>query len=158
MKFLLRQVLESCVPSDHSRQVTIEHYLERVLKVQEIDRAYVVLDLGCGNGRSMKYFRSLNPKIEWYGVDIESSPEVLSRTEISERFVTFDGIHIPFADGHFDLVHSNQVLEHVKHPRELLSEVSRVLKPVVSLSARRLIWNRSTPTACGTTRRMASVR
>jgi SAM-dependent methyltransferase len=129
MKFLLRSVLGSHVPGDHSRQVTIEHYVERVLKLPEIDRTYTVLDLGCGNGRSMKYFQGLNRKVDWYGVDIDSSPEVESRTENSDRLITFDGINIPFADGHFDLVHSNQVLEHVQHPRELLKEVSRVLKP-----------------------------
>jgi SAM-dependent methyltransferase len=129
MKFLLRSVLANHVPSDHSRQVTVEHYLERVVKIPEIDRAYTVLDLGCGNGRSMKYFQSLNTKVEWYGVDIESSPEVESRTEKGDRLITFDGINIPFADGHFDLVHSNQVLEHVAYPRELLKEVARVLKP-----------------------------
>ncbi len=129
MKLLLRRVLEDCVPSDHARQVEIEHYLKRVLKLQEIDRPYRVLDLGCGTGKSMKYFRSLNANIDWYGIDIESSPEVLSRTEHNERLITFDGINIPFADGHFDLVYSNQVLEHVRHPRALLEEVSRILKP-----------------------------
>lgn len=128
MKLLLRRVLEDCVPSDHSRQVEIEYYLKRVLKLHDIDRAYRVLDLGCGTGKSMKYFRSLNANIDWYGIDIESSPEVLSRTEHNERLITFDGINIPFADGHFDLVYSNQVLEHVRHPRDLLKEVSRILK------------------------------
>ena len=129
MKVLLTSVLGDCVPSDHARQVEIEYYLKRVLKVQDIDRAYRVLDLGCGAGKSMKYFQSLNGKIDWYGIDIESSPEVLSRTEHNDRLITFDGINIPFADGHFDLVYSNQVLEHVRQPRELLKEVSRILKP-----------------------------
>lgn len=129
MKFLLRRVLESCLPVDHARQVTIDYYLTKVLKVQDVDRTYTVLDLGCGTGRSMKHFQALNERIEWYGIDIESSPEVLSRTETNARMLTFDGINIPFPDATFDLVHSNQVFEHVRHPRELLQELRRVLKP-----------------------------
>jgi SAM-dependent methyltransferase len=40
-----------------------------------------------------------------------------------------DGAALPFADQSFDAVVSLQVLEHVKHPRRVVEEIARVLKP-----------------------------
>ena len=50
------------------------------------------------------------------------------RTRADCDFVTFDGRRLPFEDASFPLVYCKQVLEHVEHPRELLSEVARVLE------------------------------
>jgi SAM-dependent methyltransferase len=36
---------------------------------------------------------------------------------------------LPFGDGSFDIVHVNQVIEHVLKPDELLAEIARVLRP-----------------------------
>ena len=129
MNSLLKKVIKGYIPSDHSKQVSIDYYLKSVLKIQESSQYQKVLDLGCGQGNSLKDFTELNDKIDWYGIDIEKSPEVLSRAETNERFITFDGINIPFEKGHFDLIYCRQVFEHVKNPRELLKEVNRVLKP-----------------------------
>ncbi|MEJ2628656.1 MAG: class I SAM-dependent methyltransferase [bacterium] len=129
MNSLLKKVIKDYIPSDHSKQVSIDYYLKSVLKIQESSQYQKVLDLGCGQGNSLKDFTELNDKIDWYGIDIEKSPEVLSRAETNERFITFDGINIPFEKGYFDLIYCRQVFEHVKNPRELLKEVNRVLKP-----------------------------
>jgi SAM-dependent methyltransferase len=87
-----------------------------------------VIDLGCGTGGSVDYFRAVNPSIKWVGLDIESSPEVQARRRNDAEFYSFDGVNIPFDSGTFDLVYSKQVLEHVRHPQDLLREVHRVLK------------------------------
>lgn len=126
---LLKEVIKNYIPIDHSRQVTLEYYLEKLLKLSDIDKPYTILDLGCGRGETLNYFKKLNSKLKWYGIDIDNSPEVMSRTMRSEKFITFNGINIPFEDNNFDLIFSRQVFEHVKNPRELLSEVNRVLKP-----------------------------
>ena len=88
-----------------------------------------VLDLGCGEGNSVDFFLSVNPDIKWIGLDVHISPEVEKRTRSDVQFKTFDGINIPFADNHFDLIYCNQVLEHVRFPGKLLTDVCRVLKP-----------------------------
>lgn len=93
------------------------------------DNIKVVMDLGCGKGDSVDLFRELNPAIKWYGLDIEISPEVEQRTRTDVEFLSFDGIAIPFEDNYFDLIYSNQVLEHVRHPEALLTDVHRALKP-----------------------------
>ncbi len=118
-------LLSDCIPRDHARQVDATYYLESALRGQSICR---VLDLGCGEGNSVDLFRTLAPNVDWQGLDIESSPEVARRRRGDAPFHTYDGVHIPFPDGHFDLVYSHQVFEHVRHPEQLLKEVTRVLK------------------------------
>lgn len=119
---------EWCVPSDHCRQVSINSVTRKLL-LNETNKIKVVLDLGCGEGNSVDFFRSVIPDILWVGLDLAISPEVEKRTRQDAEFRTFDGVNIPFEDNYFDLIYCNQVLEHVRLPGELLSEIYRVLKP-----------------------------
>lgn len=115
------------VPEDFSRQTfsfsMAEHLAGRMTGI------YKILDLGCGTGTSADFFKKMVPDAQWIGLDIEESPEVASRTKTGTEFHSFDGINIPFGDNSFDLIFSNQVLEHVRHPVKLLKEARRVLKP-----------------------------
>jgi SAM-dependent methyltransferase len=125
----LGDLLGKRIPGDHSRQVLADHYAGRFLARPDRPASPRVLDLGCGAGDSVDLFRSLDPDVTWVGVDIEESPEVTARTRGDAEFVTFDGEHLPFEDGSFDLVYCKQVLEHVERPRELVAEAARVLSP-----------------------------
>ena len=126
----LGELLGRRIPTDHSRQVLADHYAERLLGTPSPGAAPPrVMDLGCGAGDSVDLFRSVDPEVSWVGVDIEDSPEVAGRTRTDTEFVSFDGRRLPFEDQSFDLVYCKQVLEHVEHPRELVGEVARVLRP-----------------------------
>lgn len=70
-----------------------------------------VLDIGCGRNK-------LPGSV---GVDFMTLPGVDIVSDLNER--------LPFHDGEFDAVHSNQVLEHVPNMIGLLGEIHRVLKP-----------------------------
>ena len=124
----MNDLFKKYIPVNDSKQKTSEYYLTDVLNISNINGSYKVLGLGCGTGESLEYFTGLNNKIDWYGIGIEKSPEVQCRKKENERFISFDGINIPFPDDHFDLIYCKQVFEHVRYPRELLAEVSRVLK------------------------------
>jgi SAM-dependent methyltransferase len=87
-----------------------------------------LLDLGCGRGASRMLFLEAGLNMEWRGLEIEDSPEARGGTAKDADVSTYDGIHIPCADGTFDFVYSRQVFEHVRFPRELVNEVSRVLR------------------------------
>jgi len=121
-------LLKAQIPQDSSQQVTSEYYINYILQVAP-ESEIKVLDLGCGEGNSEAKFKAYPHNINWYGLDIEESPEVNSRTKTGEKFYTFNGINIPFADNYFDVIYSNQVFEHVRHPETLLQEINRVLKP-----------------------------
>ncbi len=119
------------IPTDHARSVDADHMLRLAAQQIEVegDRAPAVLDLGCGDGRAVDQVARALPTASYDGVDIESSPEVNSRTRDDARFHTFDGVKLPFADASFDIVFTQQVMEHVRHPDALIAEVQRVLRP-----------------------------
>lgn len=121
----LLDLLGDAVPDDAAFQIDGRHYPRTVGTT--LPRHAVVVDLGCGTGRSRSLFRGLGAR--WVGVDIGSSPAVDRRSDHPTDIVTFDGVHLPFADRSIDCVYSHQVLEHVRHPERLLGEVARVLKP-----------------------------
>ena len=124
MSETLRRYLKECIPSDNSKQVSLQSYIERYrLQTNK------VLYLGCGDGNSFDLFKNVNPSVDWYGLDIDSSPEVALRTRSDCKFVTYDGINIPFENNFFDMIYCRQVLEHVQKPLKLLSDVYRVLRP-----------------------------
>lgn len=122
----VREHLGSRVPSDHARQSRADHLAPRVL---DAARRPDVLDLGCGSGDSIDFFRQTTPGVRWVGVDIEDSAEVRTRTRSDAEFHVFDGEHIPFGDHTFDLVFCVQVLEHVARVAPLLADAARVLRP-----------------------------
>jgi SAM-dependent methyltransferase len=123
----LADLLGERIPADHSRKILADDYAVAWLARPGRPAEPRVLDLGCGAGDSVDLFRSLEPRVRWTGADVERSPEVAERTRTDADFVTFDGVHLPFGDGSFDLVYCKQVLEHVRRPEPLLAEVARVL-------------------------------
>jgi SAM-dependent methyltransferase len=80
-----------------------------------------LLDVGCGS----QPYRSLFFVDEYIGLDIDN--EMSRQRGIADQL--YDGNAFPFADGSFDSVLCNQVLEHVFNPDDFLREIARVLKP-----------------------------
>ncbi len=120
-------LVDICIPNNHNHQVNSRDLLDDLFGVENgIEQ---VIDLGCGDGSSIDYFRAKAPYVTWFGLDIKESPEISARTRNDVPFYVFDGINIPFRDGRIDLIYCNQVLEHVRYPVELLREAFRILRP-----------------------------
>ncbi|MDF1548083.1 MAG: class I SAM-dependent methyltransferase [Bacteroidales bacterium] len=82
-----------------------------------------LLDFGCGD----KPYKSLFNKVEKYiGLDIENEAHSHEKEEID---VYYDGRTIPFNNGHFDVVFSSEVFEHVFDIENVINEIHRVIKP-----------------------------
>lgn len=124
----LHKLIGDALPADDARQALAERYVDGEAG-RVAGRPWRVLDLGCGEGGSVDLFRARDPSVQWVGLDIQGSPEAEARVRTDARFETFDGVSIPFEQESFDLVYCKQVLEHVRHPQPLLSEVRRVLAP-----------------------------
>ncbi|USR91770.1 class I SAM-dependent methyltransferase [Phormidium yuhuli AB48] len=119
--------MKDYVPNDHSHQVTAEWMVQQVL--DRLPTTSVIIDLGCGAGNSVDFFREFLPKLTWIGIDIADSPEVRKRKRSDATFMEFDGVNIPLPSNSVDLLFSRQVLEHVRYPEALLHSIVRVLKP-----------------------------
>ena len=86
-------LLAEQIPHDSSQQISSEYYIQHLLQSDRSKQK--ILDLGCGEGNSEAKFKACNQDIQWYGLDIDESPEVNSRSK-EGNFYTFDGINIPF--------------------------------------------------------------
>lgn len=81
-----------------------------------------VLDVGCGIGDFLKYYKSA------VGVDI--NPEnVKSCQEQGFNVELMKQDKLPFETNSFDSIVMDNVLEHIADPEEILMEIKRVLQP-----------------------------
>ena len=101
-----------------------------------------ILDFGCGEGKMVYTFRKLGYRA--FGTDI------VPATGEAERLIEAEGLSspgeqpltlirakdykIPFDNEHFDFVISWDVVEHVQHHAEALSEINRVLNAAEEVS------------------------
>lgn len=115
------------LPEDHSSTLSLPGYLDQCLS--QLPKSAKVLDLGCGEGNSVRLFKQFSEGIVWHGVDIENSPEVRKRTHTHESMKSFNGIDLPYPDKCFDMIFCSQVLEHVRFPDALVADALRTLKP-----------------------------
>lgn len=98
-------------------------FRERILAYLQPES--VVLDLGAGAGIvSQMNFRGLPAQM--CGVDLD--PRVVDNPMLDEGRVA-SATGIPYEDNRFDVVFSDNVLEHLEEPLQVFREVDRVLKP-----------------------------
>jgi SAM-dependent methyltransferase len=98
-------------------------FREKILS--QLKPYYVVLDLGAGAGIvEQMNFRGKVAKM--CGVDLD--PRVQENQMLDEGKLA-DAERIPYDDNSFDVVFSDNVLEHLECPDNVFKEVNRVLKP-----------------------------
>jgi SAM-dependent methyltransferase len=96
----------------------------------EVPKGARVLDLGCGNGGIVDAYVELG--YDAYGCDFQfkQGPHVdVLRAAGRIKLMDETPYRLPFENGSFDLVVSDQVLEHVQDYGSTFAEVARVLKP-----------------------------
>jgi SAM-dependent methyltransferase len=97
-----------------------------------------ILDVGCGLGRYTEALSQRSGQV--YGVEVELERAVQAHCR-SAGVVQAVGEDLPFASDTFDLVFSNEVLEHVTDDRQVVREMVRVARPgayVVAFAPNRL--------------------
>lgn len=84
-----------------------------------------LLDIGCG--WEARLLRTVEPDVsEAVGIDFKAPP--IEHPKLRTITMTL-AERLPFDDGSFDVVTLLAVLEHLSHPREMLEEIARVLRP-----------------------------
>jgi 2-polyprenyl-3-methyl-5-hydroxy-6-metoxy-1,4-benzoquinol methylase len=98
----------------------------------EMVRQYVplegarILDVGCGIGTYVRRFRAFSDDV--HGVDVEEDRVAEASLELPNIQVAA-GEALPYEDGYFDVVFSNEVIEHVADDRQTIREAVRVTRP-----------------------------
>ncbi len=114
-----------------------------------------ILDIGCGTGANLPMLRAAaTAKGRVVGVDFSelalafAGSNLDSQTTNDQASVGLsqaDALHLPFADGSFDVVTMLDVLEHLEDDAGALCEVQRVLRPggayVWSVPAYQHLWS-----------------
>ena len=102
---------------------------KKFLAILECNSYAKVVDLGCGNGNfSIKVKEKVGCGGIW-GVDIsdESLKKAENKGVIFKKADLNDAL--PLESKFFDVVVSNQVIEHVYYPVKFMKEVRRIMKP-----------------------------
>lgn len=84
-----------------------------------------ILDVGCGLGMYVQAFRRYSQDV--HGVDIDEEKVAEARRTLPNIRVA-PAEALPYPDGHFDVVLSHEVIEHVTDDRQALAEAVRVLR------------------------------
>ena len=98
-----------------------------------INMGYRVLDLGCGRGEATRQLAKMvgsNGRV--IGLDLTPAMITLARQQTlldNVEFVVGDIHYLPFAEGIFDVICSNCVINHSLDKKQVFTELFRVLKP-----------------------------
>ncbi|MBK6506281.1 MAG: methyltransferase domain-containing protein [Ignavibacteria bacterium] len=108
--------------------------ISKLIELAEIKSTDKVLEVGCGAGHILEQIKMG----ELYGIDISDIQiqRAMKRLGSKVKLSKAPGEKIPFEDKFFDKILCSEVVEHVLDPREVLKEMSRVLKDdgILSLS------------------------
>ena len=85
-----------------------------------------ILDVGCGIGTYVRRFRVYSDDV--HGIEVEAARVEEASAELP-NIVLAKGEALPYPDDHFDLVFSNEVIEHVDDDRATAAEMVRVTRP-----------------------------
>jgi SAM-dependent methyltransferase len=97
-----------------------------------------ILDVGCGIGTYVRRFRQYSDDV--HGIEVEPERVAEASRELPDIILAV-GEALPYPDDHFDLVFSNEVIEHVDDDRRTAAEMVRVTKPggvIVAFAPNRL--------------------
>ena len=125
-KKLQSEVLKS---KKHSRHIS------KLIDILKGQKDLCILDHGCGASVTLIYLFCLGYENIW-GVDISCDDKVINNflknvcNLEQNRVFNYDGEILPFSENNFDLIISQQVLEHIKYHKKniMIKEQSRVLK------------------------------
>lgn len=120
------QTYDYDIKGQHARTL-YPYILERI-----VGKSYsTILDLGCGTGKLLKMVKKKEPYIKTYGIDISENMILIAKKQLQNtaELVLGDSEHLPFENSKFDAVYCNDSFHHYPAPKEVVAEVSRVLKP-----------------------------
>jgi len=106
-----------------------EYKIKEILKHENPEKKYRILDFGCGDGNSSYFIHKHFPNSEIIGIDVSSqSIDIAINKKIPNcQFIAFEGLDLPFENEEFDIVFTSMVFHHISHDLHC-----RILESIVS--------------------------
>ena len=109
------------------RKIALRDHVSFITKAAGNRAGLVLLDVGCGSGALLGTLKQRGFRVT--GVDFSPEAAKVAGQENGVRVVVGSLEEAAFSDQSFDIVTLFHVMEHVTNPREVLSEVFRILRP-----------------------------
>ncbi|MEM2908691.1 MAG: class I SAM-dependent methyltransferase [Candidatus Bilamarchaeaceae archaeon] len=99
--------------------------LDMIVKLLGDTAGKKILDVGCGDGFLLDKLRG-----KLFGVDVSPKRVKTAKERLGDKatIIIADARKLPFRDQFFDVVVCSEVLEHIRNPDLVISEIFRVTK------------------------------
>ena len=109
---------------------------DSALQQVSLEKRFIVLDVGCGGGRTIDKLAAIASEGKVYGIDY-SAASVAEARRTNARWIETGRVdiqqgsvsHLPYPDSSFDVVTAVETHYYWPNPVEDLREIRRVLKP-----------------------------
>ncbi|HOR02094.1 MAG TPA: class I SAM-dependent methyltransferase [Candidatus Woesebacteria bacterium] len=105
--------------------------------ISMVKRSRSIIDLGCGQGITLRIFRKLNKNALLTGIDFSNVALEHARKRMKKdkkiKLINNDLNNIDLTKEKYDLVYCSQVLEHLSQSQKFLNNIYKSLKPNGSL-------------------------
>jgi len=111
-----------------------KHILERITLTEKalslfLNEKGTIVEIGCGNGKNLRYYKERLGFKDAYCIEIASSAEdEIRRNGITPYIEDVNTSKLPFMDSSVNAVIFEEVIEHLYNSDLVLSEIHRVLK------------------------------
>jgi ubiquinone/menaquinone biosynthesis C-methylase UbiE len=108
--------------------------LNSVCALLQMVEPRTLLDVGCGTGRGIEFFREKFPSLSVFGVEPVGAliEQGVQKSRIPPGIeIRGSGYALPFADASVDIVCSFAILHHVERPNDVVREMLRVARRAV---------------------------
>lgn len=94
---------------------------------EDPEKEFDVLEVGCDLGATLFEMKQRYPRCNTYGLDINEAALEIAKHITNAKYGNIDAFEIPF-DEKFDYIIFGDVLEHLRHPKEVLEMCHSHLK------------------------------
>jgi 2-polyprenyl-3-methyl-5-hydroxy-6-metoxy-1,4-benzoquinol methylase len=109
------------------RRIALRDHVRFITKAAGNRTGLELLDVGCGSGTLISLLKRRGFRVRGVDFSAEAASIAKSENDVDVAVGSLEQVHFP--DQSFDVVTLFHVMEHVTNPRQVLEEVSRILRP-----------------------------